>query len=31
MGTLLKKETDHYYFVNNHMTRVGDTFVVRRR
>jgi MoxR-like ATPase len=31
MGTLLKKETDHYYFVNNHMTKMGDTFVVRRR
>ncbi len=29
IGTLLKKETDYDYFVNNHMTRVGDTFVSR--
>ncbi|MBM2831533.1 MAG: ATPase central domain protein [Dehalococcoidia bacterium] len=31
MGTLLKKETDYDYFVNNYMTRVGDTLVIRRR
>ena len=29
IGTLLKKETDYDYFVNNHMTRIGDTFVAR--
>jgi MoxR-like ATPase len=31
IGTLLKKETDHYFFVNNYMTKVGDTNVIRRR
>ncbi len=31
IGTLLKKETDYDYFVNNHMTRIGDTFIIRRR
>jgi MoxR-like ATPase len=31
IGTLLKKETDHYFFVNNYMTKVGDTHVIRRR
>jgi MoxR-like ATPase len=31
VGTLLKKETDYDYLVNNHMTRVGNTFFVRRR
>ncbi len=31
MGTLLKKETDNDFFTNTYMTRVGDTFVIRRR
>jgi MoxR-like ATPase len=31
IGTLLKKETDYDHFVNNYMTRSGDTFVVRWR
>ncbi len=31
IGTLLKKETDYDYFVNNHMTRIGDTFFTRWR
>ena len=31
IGTLLKKETDSDYFLNNYMTRVGDSFVVRWR
>jgi len=31
IGTLLKKETDHYFFVNNYMTKVGDTNIIRRR
>ena len=31
IGTLLKKETDLDYFVNNHTTRSGDSFVIRRR
>jgi MoxR-like ATPase len=31
LGSLLKKETDHYFFVNNYMSKVGDTYVVRRR
>jgi MoxR-like ATPase len=31
IGTLLKKETDHSFFVNNYMTKVGDTHVIRRR
>jgi MoxR-like ATPase len=31
ISTLLKKETDHYFFVNNYMTKVGDTNVIRRR
>jgi MoxR-like ATPase len=30
-GTLLKKETDYDYFINNLMTRIGNTFVLRRR
>ena len=31
IGTLLKKEQDYDYFVNNYMTRIGDTFFIRRR
>ncbi len=31
LGTLLKKEQDHYFFVNNYMSKVGDTYVIRRR
>ena len=31
IGTLLKKETDYDHFVNSYMTRIGDTFVFRRR
>jgi len=31
IGTLLKKETDYNHFVTNYMTRIGDTFVIRRR
>lgn len=31
IGTLLKKETDYGYFMSHYMTRVGDTFFVRRR
>ena len=31
IGTLLKKETDYDYFINNYMTRTGDTFIIRRR
>ena len=30
LGALLKKETDYDYFVNNRMTRMGDTYVRRR-
>lgn len=30
IGTLLKKETDYDHFLSNYMTRVGDTFIVRR-
>ena len=30
IGTLLKKETDYDYFVNNHMTRAGDSYIIRR-
>ncbi len=31
IGTLLKKESDYDYFVNNYMTRVVNTFIVRRQ
>jgi len=31
LGTLLKKETDYDYFVNNYTTRTGDTTVIRWR
>lgn len=31
IGTLLKKETDYNHFVNNYMTRIGNTSVMRRR
>jgi len=31
IGTLLKKETDYNHFVNTYMTRIGDSFVIRRR
>ena len=31
IGTLLKKETDYYHFMNRYMTKVGDNYVVRRR
>ncbi len=31
IGTLLKKETDYDHLVNNYMTRIGDTLVIRRR
>ena len=30
-GTLLKKETDYDYFVNNRATRVGNSYIIRRR
>jgi MoxR-like ATPase len=30
-GALLKKETDYDYFINHYMTRVGDTYIIRRR
>jgi MoxR-like ATPase len=30
VGTLLKKETDYEYFVNNHLTRAGDNYMRRR-
>jgi len=31
ISALLKKEIDYNHFVNTYMTRVGDTFVMRRR
>ncbi|MFC2060643.1 AAA family ATPase [Chloroflexota bacterium] len=31
IGTLLKKETDFDFFTSNYMTRVGNSFFVRRR
>ncbi len=31
IGTLLKKETDYDYFVNNYINRTGNSFVFRRR
>ena len=31
VGTLLKKEMDHDYFVNNYMARISNTFSIRRR
>ena len=30
IGTLLKKETDYDYFVNNHMTKTGDSRFIGR-
>ena len=29
-GALLKKEVDYDYFINNYMTRKGDTYFLRR-
>jgi MoxR-like ATPase len=29
-GALLKKEVDYDYFINNYMTRKGDSYFVRR-
>ena len=31
IGTLLKKEQDYDYFATNYMTRIGNTFIARRR
>ena len=31
IGTLLKKETDFYYFTKRYMTRVGDKYMMRKR
>lgn len=30
-GTLLKKEIDFDYFINNYLTRVGNNYIIRRR
>ena len=31
IGALLKKETDYDYFINNYMTRIGNSIFMRRR
>jgi len=31
VGTLLKKEIDYDYFINNYLTKVGNSYVLRRR
>ena len=31
IGTLLKKETDFYYFTKRYMTKTGDKYVMRKR
>ena len=31
VGTLLKKEIDFDYFINNYLTRVGNNYIIRRK